>query len=142
MTARPRMKVVLADEIPEELAELTLYVSFEFATAVHLCACGCGNESVTPLRPTDWRLIYDGSFTLSPSVGNWALPCRSHYLIIREEVVWAGQWDQDRIDVGRELDRRAKRRYFDEDAEDEDSGERDEDRPPRSWWDRIFGRGD
>lgn len=142
MTARPQMKVVFADEIPEELAELTLYISFEFATAIHLCVCGCGNESVTPLRRTDWRLIYDGKVTLSPSVGNWALPCRSHYLIVNEEVVWAGQWDQKRIDIGRELDRRAKRRFFDEEPDDEDDHDRDESRPTRSWWNRILGSGD
>lgn len=142
MTARPQMMVVLVDEIPDKLEELTLYISFEFATAIHLCACGCQNESVTPLRPTDWRLIYDGKFTLSPSVGNWALPCRSHYLIINEEVVWAGSWTQKRIDIGRELDRRAKRRFFGEDPDDEDDDKHDEDRPPRSWWDRILGRND
>jgi len=32
----------------------------EYATAVHKCACGCGKEVVTPLSPTDWKLIFDG----------------------------------------------------------------------------------
>jgi hypothetical protein len=33
-----------------------LYVSIEFATAAHSCACGCGREVVTPPGPTDWRI--------------------------------------------------------------------------------------
>jgi hypothetical protein len=42
--------------IPDELKEGTIYVSIRFATAAHLCCCGCGNKVVTPLRPTDWTL--------------------------------------------------------------------------------------
>jgi hypothetical protein len=30
-----------------------------FAMASHLCFCGCGNKVVTPIRPTDWRLIFE-----------------------------------------------------------------------------------
>jgi Family of unknown function (DUF6527) len=46
--------------IPKKLSEGTLYVSMEFATAAHSCACGCGREVVTPLSPTDWKITYDG----------------------------------------------------------------------------------
>ena len=76
--------------IPEDLEELTLYVSMDYATVVHMCCCGCGQEVVTPLSPTDWTLIYDGvSISLSPSIGNWGFECRSHYWISKSKVRWA-----------------------------------------------------
>jgi hypothetical protein len=88
--------------IPDHLVEGTIYISINFATATHKCSCGCGNEVVTPLSPTDWKLIFDGeSVTLDPSIGNWNFPCQSHYWIKRNKVTWANQWSQDQIDNGR-----------------------------------------
>lgn len=99
--------------IPEELAECTLYVSIDYATVVHKCCCGCGREVVTPLSPTDWKLIYDGaSISLSPSVGNWSFPCRSHYWIDHGAVHWAEDWSAERIAAVRAYDRHAKNGYF------------------------------
>ena len=81
------------DNAPEELEPDVLYVSILFATVLHGCACGCGQEVVTPLSPTGWILTYDGqSVSLSPSIGNWNLPCRSHYFIERNEVKWAHEF--------------------------------------------------
>ncbi len=52
--------------------------------------CGCGERVSTPLSPAQWKLTYDGeTISLSPSVGNGALPCNSHYVIVRNEVRWA-----------------------------------------------------
>lgn len=77
--------------VPNELEHAVLYVSMPYATAIHLCACGCGAEVVTPISPSDWQLQYDGeSVTLTPSIGNWRLPCRSHYWIRRNRIIWAG----------------------------------------------------
>ena len=57
--------------IPDSLEEGVIYVSIPFATVLHPCCCGCGNEVVTPLDPTDWHLTFDGrSVPLSPSIGN------------------------------------------------------------------------
>jgi hypothetical protein len=76
--------------IPEQLEERTIYISIRFATAVHRCCCGCGREVVTPLSPTGWSLTFDGeTISLAPSIGNWSYPCRSHYWIRRDRVVWA-----------------------------------------------------
>ena len=73
--------------IPEELKQGTLYVSIHFATASHLCCCGCGNKVVTPIRPTDWKFICDGkTISLEPSIGNWSFPCQSHYWIRNNRV--------------------------------------------------------
>jgi hypothetical protein len=100
--------------IPEVLEDGVLYVSLEYTTATHRCCCGCGAEVVTPLSPTDWRLIFDGkTASLEPSIGNWSLPCRSHYWITRNHVRWAPAWSEDQIAAGRAYDARAKRDYYD-----------------------------
>jgi hypothetical protein len=39
---------------PRELEPSVLYISMEYATAVHSCCCGCGERVVTPFTPTDW----------------------------------------------------------------------------------------
>lgn len=114
-----RQLIVLETEfvrsIPNRLAEHTLYVSMEYATVAHKCFCGCGQEVVTPLTPTDWKLTYDGvSVSLHPSIGNWNFPCRSHYWIVKSKVRWAGDMSQEKIDGVRAQDRRAKAGYFDE----------------------------
>jgi hypothetical protein len=99
--------------IPEHIEPGTLYVSIAYATATHKCCCGCGREVVTPLSPTDWALIYDGqTVSLDPSVGNWSFPCRSHYWIRRNRVVWARRWSKAEIEEGRKEDRAAKTAYF------------------------------
>jgi hypothetical protein len=100
--------------IPSALKDGMIYVSMTFATAVHKCCCGCGNEVVTPLSPTDWKLIFDGvSISLDPSIGNWGFDCKSHYFIRRNKVIWAPQWSSKKIDAGRSHDAVAKERYFD-----------------------------
>jgi len=109
---------VLAHEfvefIPDELKEGTLYVCIGLATVVHKCCCGCGNEVVTPLSPTDWKLIFDGeTITLHPSIGNWGFKCQSHYWIRNNRVRRAPRWSREEIDAGRARDRFAKERYFD-----------------------------
>lgn len=112
-----KQDVVLTHEfvefIPDELKQCTVYISIRFATVSHLCCCGCGNKVVTPLRPTDWRLIFDGkTVSLDPSIGNWSFPCRSHYWITHNRVRWAPQWSQERIEAGRAHDQLAKDNYF------------------------------
>lgn len=80
--------------VPEVLEPRVLYISIEFASAIHLCACGCGHQVVTPLSPSDWRMEFDGeSVSLNPSIGNWAFECQSHYFIRRDAVVWLPEWD-------------------------------------------------
>ena len=74
----------------EQMENGVAYVSIPFATVVHRCCCGCGNEVVTPLDPSQWQLTFDGrSISLSPSIGNWNFACKSHYWIQRNHVTWA-----------------------------------------------------
>ena len=99
--------------IPAQLREGTLYVSIPYATAAHLCACGCGNKVVTPISPADWQLIFDGdSVSLMPSIGNWAFPCQSHYWIRSGGVRWARPWTAKEIAAGRAEDARDRDDYF------------------------------
>ena len=79
------------DAIPEHLAQGVLYICEKYSTTSHLCACGCGKEVALQLSPARWQLRRNGStVTLHPSVGNWDFPCRSHYLIQKNRIVWAG----------------------------------------------------
>jgi len=105
----------LVETIPRGIEDGVLYVSREYGTAVHNCACGCGNEIVTPLGPTDWKVeIEGGAVSVYPSIGNWSLPCRSHYWIRRGHIQWAEQWSEAQIRSGRERDRLAKQRQYGE----------------------------
>jgi hypothetical protein len=99
--------------IPDAMEEGKIYVSIDYATVVHKCACGCGKEVVTPLSPTDWKLVFDGkTVSLDPSIGNWGFPCRSHYWVKNNRALWAEDWSQSRIDANRAHDRRAKKLHF------------------------------
>jgi hypothetical protein len=80
------------DAIPEHLKTGTIYVSLPYATAVHLCPCGCGIEVVTPISPKDWRLEWNGEdISLYPSVGNARFPCGSHYHVRRGCIDWLSE---------------------------------------------------
>jgi hypothetical protein len=81
--------------IPDKVEEGILYISMEYATAIHKCACGCGNEVVTPFSPIDWQVSYNGkTVSLSPSIGNWNFPCKSHYWITNNYIEWVPQWSK------------------------------------------------
>jgi hypothetical protein len=101
--------------IPKELEAGTLYISGEYTTTAHECACGCGEKVVLPLHPTDWRLKFDGkAITMRPSIGNWSFPCRSHYLITGNRIEWAGEWTEAQIAAGRGRDARRKTSWHDQ----------------------------
>lgn len=99
--------------IPRELDPGMLYISMDYATAVHSCCCGCGERVVTPFTPTDWRITFDGeSISLHPSVGNWNQKCRSHYVIQRSRVLEAGPWSEAQVEAERRRDKRAKAAHY------------------------------
>lgn len=110
-------EITLAHEfvefLPRDIQEGKLYISIPYATAIHKCCCGCGNEVVTPLSPTDWKLIFDGeSVSLDPSIGNWSFDCRSHYWIKRNRIVWAEAWSEKQIEGCRAYDRLSKSKQY------------------------------
>jgi hypothetical protein len=68
---------------------------------------------VTPISPVGWKLIFDGeTVTLSPSVGSWDFPCRSHYFIRHDTVVWGADMSREEIEWGRARDRNAPDEHF------------------------------
>lgn len=84
--------------MPETLQEGILYISYEYNTSIHLCACGCGEKTVTSFgRKEDWDLKnnpvwIDGQdvnrITIRPSIGNQKFLCKSHYLITNNLIDW------------------------------------------------------
>jgi hypothetical protein len=99
--------------IPDIMEEMTLYISIEYCIAVHKCICGCGNEVVTPISPTDWELRFNGkTVSLSPSIGNWNFDCKSHYFITRNEIYLARRWEDWEIEEGRNEDKKVKKSYY------------------------------
>lgn len=99
-------EVEFVEFVPAELAEGVLYISMQHATASHRCACGCGHRVVTPIGPADWLLTFDGTVTLSPSIGNGQIDCRSHYFIRSNRVSWASPMTDEMTQMASERDHR------------------------------------
>lgn len=101
--------------IPDQLEDGVLYISIKYCTAIHKCCCGCQEEVVTPLSPTDWQLIFDGkTVSLYPSIGNWSFKCKSHYWIRNNKVIRSGKLSDEKINAGRYQDHLNKMKYFKE----------------------------
>ena len=146
-----RLRHEFVDYIPEQLDDSVLYVSIRFGTVVHRCACGCGEEVVTPLGPAEWKLTYDGrTISLAPSIGNWSFRCRSHYWIDEGSVRWARGFSEDEVGVVRKEARKRRSGYFETKGAEltrESPGRDDERGLMRSIWKifqalgRVWGRG-
>lgn len=109
-----RIELQRVHYMPKELKPGVLYVSEEFGTAAHLCACGCGSKIRTPLGPTEWALEEtDGQPSLRPSIGNWQQACQSHYWIYRGKVIWSDKWTPKQIAAGRRTEKERRRDYYD-----------------------------
>jgi len=108
-----KIKLQYVRYMPKELEPCVLYVSEEFDSAAHLCACGCGAKIRTPLGPTDWVLEEFGCGpSLYPSVGNWQQQCQSHYLIRDGEIIWAEAWTPEQIAEGRRREEKEAQAYY------------------------------
>ena len=110
-----KIRVERVRTMPGQLEPGVLYVSDEFGTAAHLCACGCGSKVRTPLGPTEWSLRETAAGpTLLPSIGNWQKPCRSHYLIRGGTVIWAGDMSDEKILAGRAAEQQRREAYYEQ----------------------------
>src|SRR5271170_4507627 len=95
--------------MPRDLEFGVIYVSMEYAIVIHLCCCGCGNKTVTPLSPAGGSLKFNGEeVCLAPSIGNGSFPCRSHYWIVNNRVEWLEPLPRSDIDRARRRDREAQ----------------------------------
>lgn len=101
-------------EFTPEHPELgVLYISVEYNTARHQCACGCGEIVVTPFSPHQWSMIYNGkTVSLRPSIGNWRFKCKSHYFVTDNKIQWAGQWNDDQIAAGRAYEKQNAKDFY------------------------------
>jgi hypothetical protein len=93
----PRMDVLRVRQvkyIDEPLEPGVLYVSKEFETCIHLCACGCGMKTVTPWRDMNTGWLYtetDEKVTLRPSILNRVAagcPSNAHYYVTDNRIDW------------------------------------------------------
>jgi len=124
--------------IPDKIEEGILYVSLIYCTAIHKCVCGCGNEVVTPLSPTDWKLTFNGkTISLYPSIGNWNFDCRSHYWISNGEIEFAKAWTDTEINSGRGRDYERKKEFFEKDEVSKGNLIKLENAPKISLWCKI-----
>ena len=118
-----KLRHEFVEYIPEDITEGTLYISIPFGTMIHKCGCGCGEEVVTPLGPTEWKFTYNGkTISLHPSIGNWSFRCRSHYWIDKSRVRWARSFTKEEVLEARAETKEYRRRYYahedDEDSKD------------------------
>lgn len=80
-----------AEPLPpfEEMKEGVVYVSIEFGISIHKCLCGCGEETAMIINKDGdldgWDLIENGNgkYSFTPSISNFHLPCKSHYIITK-----------------------------------------------------------
>lgn len=122
------LNTVFTRSIPAAPEAETLYVSMDYQTAVHLCACGCGTKVVTPIGPNDWVLTFDGTVTLRPSIGNGQQECRSHYYIRHDRVDWMPKISAAATNAALARDQAAHRAATETPA------------TPKSWWRRAWSR--
>lgn len=128
------------ETFPRELVPGVLYLSIPFATTAHSCCCGCGSRVIAPLSPVRWQMTFDGrTVSLSPSIGNWALKCRSHYWIRNNTVHWAGSFSQEQINRARARDARDLEALQRAEQGVSDSMSTDRE-PTRRWRRRWLGR--
>ena len=100
------LRIQLTETIPEDIDEGILYVSLTYWTTAHKCGCGCGQRVVLRLSPKHWAITLNGeSVSMYPSVGNWQLPCRSHYWIEDGRILHARRWSESEIRQNRAITR-------------------------------------
>jgi hypothetical protein len=108
------LKLLRVKTFPSQFEPGILYFSKEYEVAGHLCPCGCDNKIITPIETTEWSLsIRNGKPTLYPSLGNWELPCRSHYWIRKGKIERSYDWTDEEIEIGRKAEERERKKYYD-----------------------------
>lgn len=108
-----KLKHQFVEFMPDVIQEGVIYISLEYKSVIHRCACGCGKEVNTPLHPTGWKMLYDGeSISLKPSVGNWSFDCKSHYWITNNKVEWSMKWSDETIREVRAVEDSEREEYY------------------------------
>lgn len=99
--------------IPEDLLKNKMYISLENEIIAHKCPCGCGEKIFIPLTPIGWKMTFDGEgISISPSIGNWQLACKSHYWIENNKVIWSGNWSDKQIKFVRHREKIEQKAFY------------------------------
>lgn len=100
--------IEVVHRVPEELDSGKLYVCFDCNVVIHLCACGCGEKVVLPIDPQFWSVTYNGeTASLYPSIGNFQFPCKSHYWIKNNRVIWVPE-EKEKVPHSKKRKRKKK----------------------------------
>ncbi|WP_292400893.1 DUF6527 family protein [Mesorhizobium sp.] len=84
-------------------------------------------------------MTFDGeTISLHPSIGNWTLKCRSHYVIDRGKVVEAGPWSDEQVESERSRDRAAKARFYGQSPTVEPSAQPAPPKATPGFWRRLW----
>jgi hypothetical protein len=86
---------VFVETLPdvEQMEEAKIYISKKYHCSGHRCLCGCGELTILPFnliingQYRGWNLIEhdNGKISFTPSVGNFQIPCKSHYIITKNK---------------------------------------------------------
>lgn len=91
---KKKLRHLFVDSIPADLQDGIIYVCLKHNIVSHLCACGCRHRIDTPIDPDEWKFSYNGkAISLFPSIGNWDIPCSSHYFITNNMVKFCTNGD-------------------------------------------------
>jgi hypothetical protein len=83
-------------------------------------------------------MTFDGEgVSLLPSIGNWTLKCRSHYVIDRGKVIEAGPGSDEQVEAERRRDRATKERFYGQSPSARSPIQELAPAPNRSFWRRV-----
>ena len=94
------IKPVLVMELPKSVNDMKhgiLYLKHnedDTYESFHLCPCGCGEPVYLQYGGKGWNITLSingrglKSVTISPSVGCFDFPCKSHYFIRENKIIW------------------------------------------------------
>ena len=112
-SATVRFRFEFVTNAPEILEDNVLYVSLPYSTTLHLCPCGCKSEVANKISRSRYTLSFDGeSVSLTPSIRNSGIPCKSHYFITRNEIVWAYDWPIEKFDDTKKKSAKRKKKFW------------------------------
>ena len=108
-----KIQLLHVEYMPKSIDKGILYVSRRFGVTAHKCPCGCGTKVILPLGPCEWSIAErNGKPTLHPSVGNWQIPCKSHYWIKNGQIEWLDSWSDEQIEAGRAKEQTRRELYY------------------------------
>lgn len=135
-----RIQHQFVEFVPEKLEQGTLYISREYNSASHLCACGCGREVVTIIGPADSSITCNSrGVTISTSIGNSNFPCKSHYWIKDNRILWESPMTPQLTALSRARDKAAKKRVYGTPRTDTPFAPSSITHKLKSWWRKWLG---